>query len=111
MGLPVGGHVFFHMKNKQDEVISRKYTPISQINQKGKVSFVIKAYYPCDEFPTGGIMSCHLANMSVGETIKLEGPKGLLFYRGFGNFELRKKPLRKTKIALIAGGSGITPCF
>ena len=28
MGLPVGGHVFFHI-TVGDEVISRKYTPIS----------------------------------------------------------------------------------
>jgi len=41
----------------------------------------------------------------------MEGPKGLLAYKGFGNFEIRKKPTRKSKVALIAGGTGITPCF
>jgi ferredoxin-NADP reductase len=111
MGLPVGGHVFFHITDKEGEVISRKYTPISQVNEKGKVSFVIKAYLPCDEFPAGGVMSTHLAKMAVGDKIKMEGPKGLLFYQGFGNFQLRKKPIIKNKIGLIAGGSGITPCF
>jgi len=31
LGLPVGGHVFFHIPDPSDaeEVISRKYTPIS----------------------------------------------------------------------------------
>ena len=29
LGLPVGGHVFFHCTNPEGEVISRKYTPIS----------------------------------------------------------------------------------
>jgi NAD(P)H-flavin reductase len=29
LGLPVGGHVFFHFKDADGEVISRKYTPVS----------------------------------------------------------------------------------
>lgn len=41
----------------------------------------------------------------------MEGPKGLLFYLGDGDFALRKNPIKKTKIGLIAGGTGITPCF
>lgn len=41
----------------------------------------------------------------------MEGPKGLLFYFGDGDFALRKNPIKKTKIGLIAGGTGITPCF
>ena len=49
--------------------------------------------------------------MKVGEKIKMEGPKGLLFYEGHGNFLLRRKPIVKRKIGLIAGGTGITPCF
>jgi ferredoxin-NADP reductase len=49
--------------------------------------------------------------MKVGDKVKMEGPKGLLFYKGNGNWELRKKPIRKTKLGLIAGGTGITPCY
>ena len=62
MGLPVGGHLFFHIPdvNKPEEVISRKYTPISLITEKGSISFVIKVYRPNDEFITGGVMSQHL---------------------------------------------------
>jgi NAD(P)H-flavin reductase len=41
----------------------------------------------------------------------MEGPKGLLFYRGHGNFELKKNLMRKSKIGLIAGGTGLTPCY
>ena len=29
MGLPVGGHVFFHIADAEGELISRKYTPTS----------------------------------------------------------------------------------
>lgn len=49
--------------------------------------------------------------MRPGDKILMEGPKGLLAYQGHGNFLIRKKPAKKTKIGLIAGGTGITPCF
>ena len=49
--------------------------------------------------------------MRVGEKVKMEGPKGLLSYLGNGNFLIRKKPVKKTKVGLIAGGTGITPCY
>lgn len=110
MGLPVGGHLFFHVE-EGGETFSRKYTPTSVVNERGKIEFVIKAYNPCDEFPKGGKVSVYLSNMKIGDKIKMEGPKGLLFYYGNGNFELRKKPLKKTKVGLIAGGTGITPCY
>ena len=42
MGLPVGGHIFFHVPDAKDpsnfdEVISRKYTPVSPVNEKGRI--------------------------------------------------------------------------
>jgi NAD(P)H-flavin reductase len=49
--------------------------------------------------------------MKVGNRMKMEGPMGLLHYLGEGNFSLRKKPLSKKRIGMIAGGSGITPCY
>lgn len=60
MGLPVGGHVFFHIADAEGELISRKYTPTSQVNERGIVAFLIKLYLPNDEFPEGGLMSKHL---------------------------------------------------
>jgi ferredoxin-NADP reductase len=93
MGLPVGGHIFFHFKAADGEVVSRKYTPISLVNERGKVTFVIKLYLPCEEFPQGGAMSVHLSALKVGDKITIEGPKGLLFYEGEGNFSLKKKPV------------------
>ncbi len=59
-GLPVGGHVFFHFTNASGDVISRKYTPISKVNELGRVIFLIKLYLPCDEYPKGGEMSKYL---------------------------------------------------
>lgn len=108
MGLPVGGHVFFHMEI-DGEVLSRKYTPVSHVNLRGRVEFVIKVYKPNEEFTEGGKMSQRLSEMRVGDKIKMEGPKGLLSYEGYGRFLIRKKPVMKNKIGLIAGGTGITP--
>jgi nitrate reductase (NAD(P)H) len=54
LGLPVGGHVFFHFKDSDGEVVSRKYTPISTVNERGKVVFLIKLYLPSEEYPKGG---------------------------------------------------------
>lgn len=108
LGLPVGGHLFFHMEMDGD-FVSRKYTPVSKVNERGKVEFMIKVYKPCEEFIAGGKMSQKLSEMRIGEKFKMEGPKGLLSYEGHGKFILKKKPIRKTKIGLIAGGTGITP--
>ena len=75
------------------------------------MTFLIKVYKKSEEFPVGGLLSQKLDEMVIGDKIKMEGPKGLLCYMGHGNFLIRKKPVRKTKIGLIAGGTGITPCF
>ena len=41
----------------------------------------------------------------------MEGPKGLLGYLGNGNFLIKNKPVKKTKIGMIAGGTGLTPIY
>jgi NAD(P)H-flavin reductase len=63
LGLPIGKHVVFSAVCKtnekpEGEEISRKYTPISLVTQKGYVDFLIKVYRPLlPRFPEGGIMS------------------------------------------------------
>lgn len=58
LGLPIGKHVVFSA-TIDGELCERKYTPISQVTQKGYVDFVIKIYkagvHP--KFPEGGKMS------------------------------------------------------
>jgi nitrate reductase (NAD(P)H) len=71
--------VFFHFE-KDGDVISRKYTPVSHVNLKGRVEFVIKLYLPNDEFPEGGKMSGYLNTIKPGDKVKMEGPFGLLHY-------------------------------
>ncbi|CDW86628.1 nadh-cytochrome b5 reductase 1-like [Stylonychia lemnae] len=111
LGLNVCGHLIFHLPLEDGDSISRKYTPVSQLNERGTVTFVIKTYKKCDEFPNGGKMSQHLESLEVGAKVKMEGPFGLLAYIGFGTFTLKKTKIQKTKIGIIAGGTGITPCF
>ena len=117
-GLPIGGHVFFYAtvfnpEKEIEEEIARKYTPTSTVHQKGFWEFVIKIYRKDENprFPHGGMMSQYLEKMPIGEYLKMEGPKGKLEYNGRGNFYIEKKYQIKTKIGMIAGGTGITPMF
>ncbi len=85
------------------------------MNNQGYVDFVIKIYrkgvHP--RFPDGGLMTQYLESLNNGETIRMEGPKGRLVYEGEGKFIISRKPLalRKRNIGLVAGGTGITPCY
>jgi len=56
MGLHVGGHIFFHT-TIDGQIVTRRYTPVSQVNERGKIVFVIKVYKKTDEFPNGGKFS------------------------------------------------------
>jgi cytochrome-b5 reductase len=112
-GLWVGAHFVFHCE-VGGKKINRKYTPITPINTKGRSQFVIKVYRNTPEFPEGGIFSQHLENnVHVGDSLMCEGPIGRLRYLGGGDFKLLKNPVagKRTKIGLIAGGTGITPMF
>lgn len=50
--------------------------------------------------------------MKIGDSMLMEGPKGRLEYKGFGNFIISKKEVSNKKhIGCVAGGTGITPCY
>ena len=93
--------------------ICKPYTPISPLNQKGSVTFVIKIYREHPDFPGKGKFTQALEKISVGQTVNFEGPIGKLKYQGRGKFNFMKKEpfVGKTKICLLAGGTGITPCL
>jgi cytochrome-b5 reductase len=75
----------------QKEVV-RSYTPISGDHQPGYFDLLIKSY------PTGNI-SKHMATMTIGQTLKVKGPKGAMVYT----------PNMVRAFGMIAGGTGITP--
>lgn len=109
-GLWPGGHFIIHAKIG-DKDVSKLYTPVSPVNQKGTVDFAIKIYRNNEQFPEGGIFTQHLENnINVGDNVLMSGPKGMFKYFGYGKCELKKTMLKpKKKIFLCAGGSGITP--
>jgi cytochrome-b5 reductase len=87
---------------------------------RGKFEMLIKVYnrdtHP--NFPEGGKMSQYLNELEIGSTIKVRGPFGKLSYFGDGHVKILKKfkPLtylekKFSKIAMIAGGTGITPFY
>lgn len=119
LGLPIGKHVVFsaNISTKDEpagELIQRKYTPISMVQQRGHVDFLVKVYHAGvhPKFPEGGIMSQYVDSLKLGDTLLMEGPRGKCMYEGFGAFTINKLQMTgKTKIGCVAGGTGITPCY
>ncbi|KAK3117902.1 NADH-cytochrome b5 reductase [Teratosphaeriaceae sp. CCFEE 6253] len=101
LGLPIGQHISLAAnldvkdpkteKTENKEVV-RSYTPISSDWEPGHFDLLIKSY------PTGNI-SRHLATLSVGDKMKVKGPKGAMVYT----------PNMVRSFGMIAGGTGITP--
>lgn len=89
----------------------RAYTPVSAYDDKGSLKFVIKAYRSCKSFPEGGIMSQYLDSVQIGDFVDFRGPLGEIEYLSNGNFTLDGIKHKATCFNMIAGGTGITPCF
>ncbi|KAL7626213.1 NADH-cytochrome b5 reductase [Parahypoxylon ruwenzoriense] len=96
LGLPIGQHISIGAAIPQPDgstkEIVRSYTPISGDHQPGYFDLLIKSY------PTGNI-SKHMASLTVGQTIRVKGPKGAFVYT----------PNMVRHFGMIAGGTGITP--
>lgn len=93
LGLPTGQHVAIQAE-VDGKTISRSYTPISNDKDPGRLELVIKVY-------PNGLLTNHMADLKVGETLEFRGPKGAMTY---------KNGLCK-HIGMIAGGTGITPMY
>ena len=76
----------------QPKEVVRSYTPITSDENPGYFELLIKSY------PTGNI-SKHMAQMKIGQTLKVKGPKGAMVYT----------PGLVRHFGMIAGGTGITP--
>ncbi|CAD8202006.1 unnamed protein product [Paramecium octaurelia] len=122
LGIEVGQHIILHEQIKtkeypEGELVERKYTPTSPVDQKGNFDLLIKIYRANEhpKFPDGGKLTSWIENMNPGESIHITGPGGRLMYLGYGNVQINKMPqlYRKKykRIVMIAGGSGITPMY
>lgn len=77
-----------------EKPVIRPYTPVSDEGEVGYLDFIIKRY-------PNGPMSEHMHNMNPGQRLDMKGP-------------IPKYPWEANKhdhIALIAGGTGITPMY
>lgn len=74
--------------------VIRPYTPISDVDAKGVLEFVIKKY-------DGGKMSSHVHDLKPNDTLSFKGPI----------IKWKWEPNQYQAISLIGGGSGITPLY
>ena len=74
--------------------VIRPYTPVSDVDQKGTVDFIIKKY-------PNGPMSEHLHNMEPGQRLEIKGPIP----------KYQWTPNKHEHVAMIAGGTGIAPMW
>lgn len=93
LGLPIGQHISIMIKVDGKEVL-RSYSPTSSDADKGWFELVVKTY-------PDGIISKHLSELKIGDTINVRGPKGAFKY----------SPNMIDCFGMIAGGTGITPMF
>lgn len=95
LGLPIGQHMSvaatLTVEGAPKEIV-RSYTPISSDENPGYFDLLIKSY------PTGNI-SKHMGTLSIGDTMKVRGPKGAMVYA----------PGLVQNFGMICGGTGITP--
>mmetsp|Transcript_43657 Transcript_43657/g.103004 ORF Transcript_43657/g.103004 Transcript_43657/m.103004 type:complete len:323 (+) Transcript_43657:95-1063(+) len=135
LGLPVGNHILLHAPNppkcltshkwnggddpdRGKVEIERRYTPITGDDVSGYTDILVKIYRPGTHrmpggeeksFEDGGKMGMYLDNMRPGDFIDISGPLGNVEYLAGGYFKLSNRTLQKSHVAMIAGGSGITP--
>ncbi|KAE8716348.1 Nitrate reductase [Hibiscus syriacus] len=91
LGLPVGKHIFLF----------------------GYFDLVVKIYFKGvhPKFPNGGLMSQYLDSLPPGSSLEVKGPLGHIEYTDRGNFLVHGKPKFAKKLAMLAGGTGITPIY
>ncbi|KAK1558278.1 hypothetical protein Q3G72_000649 [Acer saccharum] len=112
LGLTVGKHIFL-CASIDGKLCMRDYTPTSSVDEVGHFDLLVKIYFKGvhPKFPDGGLMSQYLDSMSIGSSLDIKGPLGHIEYTGRGNFLVHGKPKFAKKLAMLAGGSGITPIY
>jgi len=82
------------LKDAKGSPVIRPYTPISPPDAPGELTLLIKRYEQ-------GVMSQHIHSLKEGGTLAIKGPITKFPYKS-NEFE---------QVALIGGGSGITPLY
>ncbi|XP_057973752.1 nitrate reductase [NADH]-like [Malania oleifera] len=112
LGLPVGKHIFL-CATIDDKLCMRAYTPTNFVDEVGFFDLVVKIYFRGvnPKFPAGGLMSQHLESLPLGSVLEVKGPLGHIEYAGRGNFVVDGKQKFAKRVAMITGGTGITPIY
>lgn len=112
LGLPVGKHIFLCV-TIDGKLCMRAYTPTSSVDEVGYFELVVKIYLKGSnpKFPNGGLMTQYLDSVPLGSVIEVKGPLGHIEYTGMGNFTVHGKRKFGKRLAMIAGGTGITPIY
>ena len=109
-GMWPGGHIALSAEI-DGKVVKKPYTPISHMHASGYMELAIKVYRDQGDTP-GGRLTQYLEELPIGSDIMCSGPIGKLRYFGDGKIYSSGRDLTgKTKIGMIAGGTGITPMF
>lgn len=113
LGLPIGQHVYLRIKDAEGNVVvQRAYTPFSGNELKGYVDILVKVYASSSAYPAGGKMTSLLEKMEAGkDELEMKGPLGGFTFLGNSTVRWRNKEHKVRKLALICGGSGITPIW
>ncbi|KAK6852708.1 hypothetical protein PG990_010358 [Apiospora arundinis] len=110
-GLPVGKHLMMRLRDPVTrEAIIRSYTPISEIDNRGKLHVLVKIYYDTPE-RKGGKMTQALDSIPIGHFVDFKGPTGRFEYLGRGVCSIGAAQRKVKRFIMICGGSGITPIF
>lgn len=92
-GLNVASALLTKYKGPEmEKPVIRPYTPVSHVDQRGFLDLVVKRY-------PNGPMSEHLHSMTPGQRLDFKGP--------IQKYEWT--PNKHDHVAMIAGGTGITP--
>ncbi|KAK1480436.1 oxidoreductase NAD-binding domain-containing protein [Colletotrichum tamarilloi] len=94
-GLDVASAILTKYKGPEDEKATlRPYTPTSDEDAKGYLELIVKKY-------PNGPMSTHMHDMTPGQRLDFKGPLPKYAW----------SPNKHEHIALVAGGTGITPMY
>lgn len=77
-----------------EKAVIRPYTAVSDSDEQGHLDLLVKRY-------EGGAMSTHIHSLAPGDSLDFKGP--IVKYKW--------SPNKHEQIALVAGGTGITPMY
>jgi cytochrome-b5 reductase len=103
LGIAVGQHVSVRARpDGAEKDAVRSYTPVSSPKTRGYFELLVKTYEK-------GVVSRVFSSLSPGDTMSMRGPKGS--YSLPKPIQDASSSARPSCIAMIAGGTGITPMY